>query len=391
MLESWLLEMAKGIGRFFMNPLFYWSIILIMLAGYFRMKKERINFGSRVYDIFSEWKHTWGVSIISGLLISVVMLGIGAVFSYETLLLLMVVVFLFSLALRFSILSASYTIGVTYILLMFMPYIISQQTLINHNLFSHSNLVGLAILLGLLLLVEALLILRTRSDDTLPSLVLSKRGGWIGQHHIKKLSLIPIFLLIPGGLIEPIAPYWPMLSIGSDMYGIVLFPFIIGFDYKVIASLPVEASKRIGKKILLLSLIVILVAFSSLYSHWLSLASVVIAIIGKELITYMEKTISNRQAPYFYHENKGLRIMGIIPSTPADRLNFLVGERIIKVNNQSVNSMEEFYKALQNSGSFFKIDILDHDGEVRFIKSAFYEGDHHKLGLIFTTSPYFEK
>lgn len=391
MLESWLLELAKGLGRFLINPLFYWSIILVMLAGYFRIKKERINFGSRVYDIFSEWKHTWVVSIVAGLFISAVMLGIGAVFSYETLLLLMVIIFLLSITSRFSLLSASYTIGLTYILLLFIPYIINQQTVINHNLFTHSNMIGLAMLLGLLLLVESLLILKTKSDDTYPNLIPSKRGGWIGQHHIKKLSLIPIFLLIPGGIIEPIAPYWPMLSIGSETFGIVLFPFLIGFDYKVIASLPIKASKRIGKKVLLLSLIVIIIAFSSLYSHWLSLLSILVAIIGKELITYMERTLSNREAPYFYYEDKGLKVMGVIPGTPADRLEIVVGEKITKVNNQSINSMVEFYEALQNSGSFFKIDILDHDGEVRFIKSAFYEGEHHKLGLIFTTSPYFEK
>ncbi len=47
-----------------------------------------------------------------------------------------------------------------------------------------------------------------------------------------------------------------------------------------------------------------------------------------------------------------------------------------------------FYQALQKSGAFFKLDIIDDAGEVRFVQSAFYEGDHHELGLIFTEKPY---
>src|SRR5699024_3383824 len=195
MISTWLIEIAKGIGKFFLNPLFYWGVLLVVIAGYRRIKKERLLFGSRVFDIFSEWKNTWILSLLSGLLISAVLLGAGIVYSYETIIILIIVAIILSITMRFTMLSVSYTIGLTYLLLLFLPYLWDEQTYFNHNLFSNVNYVGIAILLGLFLLVEAILISKSKRNETYPSLVKGKRGNWIGEHHIKKLSLIPVFLL----------------------------------------------------------------------------------------------------------------------------------------------------------------------------------------------------
>lgn len=388
MIESWLIEFLKGIGRFFINPLFYWTLLLILLAGYRRIQRERFFFGSRVFDIFTEWKNTWTISLISGLLISTFLIGVGIVFSRETLLLLSVVTILLSLTLRFTMLSPSYTIGITYLLLLFIPTFWEHQSFFDKNLFSHINFTGLAILIGLFLIVEAITIFKNKRNDTYPSLAQGKRGSWIGQHQLKRISLIPFFTLIPSGAIAPIDPYWPALSFGNETFSVILLPFIIGHDFKVISELPNIASKRIGRNILLLALLVILLAGASYYIPWLSLAAVLVAIVGHEVINYRERVVDRKSHPYFFQEEKGLRVLGVIPNTPADRLGVLVGEKIIKVNDISIRTVDEFYMALQNSGSFFKMEILDDNEEVRFIQSAFYEGEHHKLGLIFVTKPY---
>jgi len=390
-MESWLIEFFIGIGRFFINPLFYWFLLLTLLAGYRRIHQERVDFGSRVFDVFSEWKNTWGISLISGLIISILLVGIGIVFSYETLIVLCIIIILLSLSLRFTMLSPSYTIGITYLVLLFIPAFWDQQSYFNKNLFSNINFTGLAILIGLFLIVEALMIINSRPNDNFPSLIQGKRGGWIGQQQIKRLSLIPLFALIPSGLITPVEPYWPILPIGDETFSIILFPFLIGYDIKLRTELPRVVSKRIGRGVLLLAIFVILLAGFSYYVSWLSLAAVLAAIVGHEIINYRERMKDKNNHPYFYQEDNGLKVLSVIPNTPADRLGIQVGEKIIKVNDTLILNSNEFYEALQNSGSFFKIEILDVNGEVRFIQSAFYEGEHYKLGLIFTNKPYREK
>src|SRR5690554_1048926 len=95
--ESWLLELMKGIGRGFLNPLLYWSFLLILIVGYKRIQRERNYFGVKIFNAFSEWKNTWMVSIVAGLFISLLTIGLGIVYSHEVILVLSTVVIILSL------------------------------------------------------------------------------------------------------------------------------------------------------------------------------------------------------------------------------------------------------------------------------------------------------
>ncbi len=388
--ESWLIELLKGIGRVFLNPLLYWSFLLVFIIGYKRIQRERSHFGVKIFNVFSEWQNTWIVSILAGLFISLLTIGLGVVFSYETVLVMSIVVIVLSVTFRLTLLSASYTIGITYLLILLSPLLLKFQTFIDIDLFSMIDLTSLVILLGIFLMVEAILLRTVRREETFPELALSDRGIWVGQHHLKKLSVIPFFVLVPSGMITPFAPFWPYFSVGDESYSILLIPFIIGFDYIVRGNLPQDAAKKMSKSVSLLGLIVILLAIGSIYISWLSIIAVLIAIVGREFINYKHRVEDKSLLPYFNPVVTGLKVLAVIPGTPGDRLGILVGETIMKVNGQEIKNVQDFYIALQESGAYFKIDVLNDENEVRFVQGALYEGDHHELGLVFVGSPYRE-
>ena len=76
-------------------------------------------------------------------------------------------------------------------------------------------------------------------------------------------------------------------------------------------------------------------------------------------------------------------ILGILPSSPAEKLNLQVGEMIMKVNGFSVKTVTEFYQGLQKNRAFCKLEVIDLNGEIRFEQRALYEGEHHELGILF--------
>ena len=387
-MDIWLMELAKGIGRFFLNPLLYWAVILLILAGMRRMKRERKNFGIKVFDVFSEWKGTWILSVVSGIIISGIALGTGLVFTYETILLLCFVIFMLSLTLNFTMLSASYTIGLSCILLLFLPFILKNQTYVNPDFFSDTNFTGLILLLGLFLIIEAFLLGRVKDNESYPVLELGNRGAWTGQLHARKIALIPFFVLIPSGMISPFAAYWPYFSINQETYSLLLVPFLLGFDHIIKSDLPRSSAVKLAKRTALLGVLVILLAIGSDYLPWLSFAAIFIAITGKEYINYNHRMKDRKKANYYHQTRNGLKILAVIPGTPADRLGILVGETVIKLNGQKINSTGEFYQALQASGASFKLDLLDYNNEIRFVQGALYQGEHHNLGILFTTEPY---
>lgn len=391
MTEAWLIEIAKGIGKVFLNPLLYWMFLLLVLTGYKRIKQERMDFGFKVFDVFAEWKRTWVLSLVSGIILSLIIIGAGIVFSYETILLLCIITILLSFTLGFTMLSAGYTIGITYLLLLFLPILLDNQSYLPADLFTQTNFTGLSLLLGLFLLIEAILLSTVKRNDSFPGIIIGSRGLPIGQHRLKKLSFIPFFAIVPAGMITSFAPFWPYFSIGETSYSFVLVPFMIGVDYLVRGKLPQLAAGKLARATTYLAVVVLLIAIGSIFISWLSLVAVLAAIMGKEWIRYDHKAKDQRGLAYFHPLNEGLKVLGVIPGSPADRIEILVGETIAKVNGKKVNSADEFYLALQENGATFKLDILDGAGEVRFLQSAMYEGDHYELGLVFTTEPYRRK
>lgn len=385
---DWLAELGNGAVALFMNPLFYWSFLLLFLTGYMRIKAERRQFGVKIYDLFSEWKRTILPSIIIGIVVSLILAGAGVVFSYGSLIVLSLMMILLSINLKFTFLSPSYTIGLSYIVLLFGQMFLQNQNLIPEFYYSETNYIALTFLMGLLLIVEAIFIKRVKRKESFPKLVKSKRGIWIGEHHLKKSAIVPIFLLIPGGVIESFAPYWPLFSIGEQSYGLILFPFLVGFSHHVRTMLTPEAANYFAKWIALLGVLVIVISAAGYYLQGMSLIAFVIGILGREFITYRFHIKENRGVPLYKPEEVGLRILGIIPGTPADRLEIQVGEVITKVNDQRVNDPDEFYEALQGSGAYFKLEMLDNRNEIRFVQSAFYESDHYRLGLLFVETPH---
>lgn len=387
---SWSIELLKGIGKLFLNPLTYWSVFLMFLVGYKRIKVERKQFGLKLFESFSEWISTWKLSLFIGLFISLITIGGGMVFSYDTIILLGIVTIILSLTFNYSMLSPSYTIGFTFILILLSPLILEKQSFINQELFTGVNFTSLAVLLGLFLFIEAILLMRTERNATYPELVLSERGVWIGQHRLKKLSIIPFFVIVPSGLITPFAPFWPFFDIGGESYGLLLIPFLLGFNHVVRGALPQLSAKKLAKSMTFLAFLVLVIALGSIYEplSWFSIIAVIIAILGREFINFKHRINDKEVSDYFQPIDDGVKVLGVIQNSPADRLGILVGEKIVKVNSQKIYDRNQFYNCLSDTSVNFKLEIIDDAGEMRYVQSSLYEGDHHELGIIFASKPY---
>ncbi|SDK04472.1 PDZ domain-containing protein [Sediminibacillus albus] len=388
-MEEWLIELAKGIGKFFVNPLLYWSVILVLLSSINRIKKERMQFGAKIFDAFTEAKNTWQVSLIAGIVLSAITVGAGIVFSYPVVLLLSAVMILLSVAARFTLLSSAYTFGLAYLVLLIAPPLLEANTdFVWIEDLQTINITGLTVLLAAFLMIESVMLLRITTPETYPEIVKGSRGKWVGQHRLKKMAVIPFFTLVPAGLIEPFAAWWPVLHIHGESYGLILLPLLTGFEQVVKGFKPIVGSKKIGRSVMILAFITLGLAVSSYYLPVMSLVAFTVALIGRELISYRFRIKDKQKQPYFHPSAKGLLILGIVPGTPADRLGMQVGEQIEKVNGQKVTNEQEFYSALQRNSAFCKLEVRDNQGELRFLQRAMYQGDPHELGILFAKEQY---
>lgn len=384
---EWMVEVLKGIGRFFLHPLFYCLIGLALYIGYVRMKRERKDFHIRIFDMFHEVRGLISSGLVLSLLLSITTIVVGVVLPFWTVVLIGLFTVLLAVFSRGRLVKPSFFIGLAFFTIILASGFTSPYQLIEGMLsdFRETSLPAVALLLSILILSEGWLILRKGHIDTSPVLINSKRGLKTGAHFSEKLWMLPVFLLLPGEILTTAFSWWPVFSIGEGNYTLFLVPFGIGFSQKIKSMLPNMATAFIGKRVLLLGTAILLLSVASIWYPVIAIMSVAFAMVARELISLQFRIYDDSQTFLFTKKENGLLILGIIPKSPAHKMGLQVGEVITKVNGTMVQNVGDFYQTLQKNSAFCKLEVKGLNGEVRFVQRALYEGEHHELGIIFVS------
>lgn len=381
MAHDWIIEALLGIGKFFLHPILYYSIILAVIAGFVRVKKERSFFHIRVFDPLQELRYLLPSGLLIGLVLSLATVGSGFMITYSMIAVLAIIAIVLTLVGNFRLLSPAFTIGLSFILL-YAAKLMHWNIPILSESPSDNSLNGLLVLGGFLLIVEGIQMIRNGTKKFSPILRNSRRGLTIGALQVKRIWLIPIFCFLPSGSLTTPFEWWPAFDFGGTTYSLILVPFVIGFQQQIQSTLPQLAVKRNGVQVIWLG---VFVSIASLVGMWLqvfSFVAVLIAVLGRSWISLRHRIRENSSSYHFTPQKKGLMILSVIPHSPAEKLGLQTGEIIHKCNGQVTLNKNEFYKALQKNRAYCKLEVLNFDGEVRFVQGALFEGDHHELGIL---------
>jgi hypothetical protein len=328
-------------------------------------------------------KFTYTKGLLVGCIASLVLFGIGLSLPFGTIVLLTIVTALLGFTFQLRWLSAAFSIGIT----LFATAIITNVDAGGVEQFfvglSETSYASLSIVAGLLVIAEGLLIYRTAYKNTSPFLKTSTRGLPIGTHVANRTWMLPLLFLVPGGTLTSTLPWWPILTINGEPFLLMFIPFFMGFNQRVQGSLPQESIKVTGHRVIWLG---VLTLFLSIVSIWFTVAAfiaVLVAMVGREFITIRQRVNDKSAAFYFSKRDQGLMVLGILPQSPAEKMNLQVGEMVTKVNGHAVKTVEEFYQSVQKNRAFCKLEVIGFNGEIRFVQRALYEGEHHELGILF--------
>ncbi|TDL73800.1 PDZ domain-containing protein [Rhodococcus qingshengii] len=385
MVQLWLFELLKGTGRLFLHPVFYYLIFLSGILGVLRVKRERKNFHTRTFDAYFELRQLFPIGLILGLVLTIVTLMAGLTLPFAAILLIAFFTILWSLTTNIRLMSPVYTVGAAFFAITLITEYEWTIPLFNDTfqVLEEKVYPSLVILMALLLISEGILITKNAGKGTSPKLVKSKRGQNVGAHEVKRFWLLPMFLLIPGEALTLPFDWWPVFNIGAESYSLILVPFAIGFNQQIQGMLPKQSIQLQGRRVTTLGILILILSVIGYWYPIISIAVAALAIIGRELISLMQRLKDDNLPFYFSKKNNGLMIIGIIPESPADKMGLQVGEIISKINGVKILDEQVFYEALQKNRAHCKLEVLDINGEVRFVQRALYEGDHYELGILF--------
>lgn len=386
MVQEVLIELVKGIGRFFLHPAVYVTLLFSILIGYVRVKRERRQFRTRLLWGWTEAKGFLLDGIIWALILSVISVAIGLVIPNSWLLIYSMWMLLFILLFTYQFGSAIYTIALgtatAYAMYTFNWSLDVFSWTVSGIDILQAGIVPVAIIAGLLLIVEGVLIQKHGAAQASPKLVTTHRGIEAIVYHVKKLWLLPILLVIPGDVIPTYLPYWPQFTLGETAFSFVVFPFVIGFQQKSQHSLPIHFFAGYGKIVWQLGIVITIIAAIGYFEPLVSAIAILIGVIARLLITIIkyqqEKTGNYAVSP----QSNGVMIAGVLSGSPAEKMGLLIGERIVKVNGQKVENEQELYEAVQINAAHCRLEVLDSNGELRLRQHILFRHDHYRLGLI---------
>lgn len=375
-----------AIGRFFVNPVLYIALLAAVLLGYYRVKKERKMFRIRIVYGLTEFKRLLKDGWLYALVYSVLFAGIGLVVPMGWLIALGIVSILLMATTFYRAGSFVYLASAAVLLSWLFD---ANDWSLNFGLFRFEGtefafqwLIPVALIAGALVFAEGKMIDKAAAEAASPRLHKSGRGLKAAAYISKRLWLLPILLVVPGTLIDSYAPFWPQLPIGETSFSLILFPVVFGFLGRSQRTLPVYLYPLVGKAVSTLGIGIVAVALAALLWQPLAALALAVGVIGRIAIT-IHFSLKERSGNYAVTpQSQGVMIVDVLPGSPADKMGLLRGEVIRKVNGIAIANESELYEAIQVNAAHCRLEVLDHNLEVRLRQHVIFRHDHHRLGLL---------
>lgn len=273
------------------------------------------------------------------------------------------------------------------------------------------------ILVAVLHLLESLLIWTTGDQGALPLYMKTRDGSVVGGFLLQKFWPIPLvgmMLLTPHlSEIESIArglinmpDWWPLIKPniavpeGRELlFAMFALPAALGYGDFAVARAPKERSARTARSLMAFSVVLLALALGASVYPWMRWLAALFAPLGHEMVIAAGRRAETRSKAIYVPDPRGLKVLDVVPRSPAARMGLRSGDILIAVNGQPVRSTADLLDAMSGSPPWFYIEAErdagaadgGHGGRpgdgrpLRFTKSI--SGEVDRLGIIPVPGP----
>ncbi|TBL73036.1 PDZ domain-containing protein [Paenibacillus thalictri] len=384
--QKWLYAAAQLL----LHPFYYIGILFIVLQYRRQISFERKLFSVRLHSLLTEtWRAVlWG--FCGGVAASLLMAVIGVSLQPEAVMLIWVVSLLLA-CFRVRYLCFAYSVGLIGIAQAILVWIPGVQLYASGwgarfvQLLLGIDMPPLLALVAILHLAEGILIRLQGARMASPMFYESKRGKIVGGYQLQAFWPVALFLFIPlEGASQLQLPWQPLL--GGDIWHLgwtmVGFPVMLGFTERTTTRLPQEKTRWSSTLLVLYAALVLLMAVAVHYWSLTLIIAAVLSIALHEGMMWLSQADEAGRSPYFAHTRKGLMILAVLPGSAAEQLGLKPGEMLHKVNGFPLSGKQDLHFAMRQNSAFCKLEVINHEGQSKFVQRALYSGEHHQLGIV---------
>lgn len=372
------------------QPFYYLGLILLMLYFHWQVKLERGLFHVKLHEPIKRWFYTvlWGW--FAGLMTSVCMLALGSQLQPEAGIWLWAMTLLLGF-MRIRFFCFSYAAGILSLLQVVASFfeeatvarVESQILPVVWNSLVNIHAPSLLALSAIIHLMEAMLLRLQGMHMTTPLYVEGKRGKPVGVMQVQGMWAVPVFLLVPGQSSVHLAwTPWYGDTIWQTGWTWLAFPILMSFTAWSHSHWPEWIMKRNSLRIVLFSLLLLAMAMGAELLSWLVIPAALTSLFIHELFNRLDRLTENGKTSLYVHDERGLMVLDVIPGSPAAELGIVTGEIVRRVNGMHVQTQAQLHEAIRQNSAFVKLEVINRQGESKFLQRAIYAGEHHQLGMI---------
>lgn len=387
-----LWEGLRAAGQAYLDlltlPYFYLAIVLTWWHAARETALQRKMFHVRLYGALSITLKRLGAGVLVGVALSVASLATGAELTPGTLVCVWAATLLLTLF-RLRYICLAYAAGALGMLQAALSAVEdgSGPEWIGHIIraIDQIDVAGLLLVAGLLHVAEGLLVRLQGARTAVPLFLEGKRGKPVGAYALSGVWPIPLVWLVPAAGTSGFAlPWTPWFGGGADalLWSLLAFPVLIGFSERTTTYWPEQKARMSGYLLMVYGAVIALLAAGSVYWAPLAIVASVLVFALHEGLVWISRFREAGRQPLYAQDGSGVRILAVLPGSPAMEMGLMAGETILKVNGRATRTKEELYAALQRQSAFSKMEVVNREGHVKFLQRARYAGEHYQLGLI---------
>lgn len=402
---QWLLHAGEALLKAALNPFSCLGWLLLALLCRRRTELERKLFSVRLHNTLGEWARAFGAGLAGALCVSLAAAGLGLRLTADAVYWTWgVLLVLLPFRLRFAQLPlAAAVVGVLQSAVRPVHDWVPEGIRRLSDSLLAVDLPSLWGLTALLLAAQAVLVRVTAGRSAMPLYMKGKRGKAVGAYQLKGLWLMPLVLAVPasgegasrwlgwmyaateaGGGLAGWLPWPPLFADGAGTGGwmFLAFPALAGFVDMTVSELPSRRAKRLAWRYAAWSLVAGAAAAAALlWPVALPVTAAVVLLVPEVWQAFAERT-ERGQSPRFVNGGRGLTVLDVLAGSPAAEMGIVRGETVVKANGIPVDTPDELHAALRANPAFSRLEVIDLNGQNRFVQRALYSGEHHQLGLM---------
>ncbi|MEW6546924.1 MAG: PDZ domain-containing protein [Bacillota bacterium] len=252
---------------------------------------------------------------------------------------------------------------------------------------------GIMALVGILHLTESLLIWLSGHTCATPVVIRNQRRELVGAFSLQKFWPVPIVVLVLlavpdpsqlGGLIE-MPDWWPLLRadrlVNPDTAVYALLPVMaaVGYAEVAITDLPRQVSRRTAVRLAGYSVALLVLAVAASRAAWMEWPAALFGPLGHEVVVRRSLRREMRGEPWLRPTGAGVRILDVMPGSPASQMGLGPGDTLLAINGEPVHAGHHIHEILGQPYLWLELTVRRPDGQ---LQRLVWRGQVERLGII---------